>query len=260
MPVGIRKPFSAVVVSLCALVGALVFSAPPPSRPLRTLRRPRATFGSAGSGAGQLEDPAGVAVNDATTGPNAGDVYVVDKGNDRVEVFSSAGVYLFEFDGSGSNPIVEGSGSPLGVYPGKFIEPEGIAVDNSTEGSDPSKGDVYVIDKGHDVIDKFSGPAATSVRSRGRVKSWRSPAVLESVKFTAFVGLPGVAVDSKGTLWVENGLVFFFGGPERPRGAGHVQWRAVQRISGWPKKSGKHELQAGSRGRLRRQRLLDQIV
>ena len=46
-------------------------------------------FGSGGSGAGQFNEPAGVAVNDAT-----GDVYVVDKGNKRVEEFTGGGAFV----------------------------------------------------------------------------------------------------------------------------------------------------------------------
>src|SRR6185312_14050883 len=62
------------------------------------------SFGSEGSGNGQLEEPHGVAVNDSTeplVQPAAGDVYVVDSGNNRVEQFSSAGAYVGQFNGSG---------------------------------------------------------------------------------------------------------------------------------------------------------------
>ena len=58
-------------------------------------------FGSEGSGNGELIKPAGVAVNDFTeplVEPAAGDVYVVDKGNDRVERFSSTGSYISQFN------------------------------------------------------------------------------------------------------------------------------------------------------------------
>jgi hypothetical protein len=55
------------------------------------------SFGSEGSAAGKFKEPSGIAVNDAADAliePAAGDVYVVDKGNDRVERFSAAGAYL----------------------------------------------------------------------------------------------------------------------------------------------------------------------
>ncbi len=50
-------------------------------------------FGGPGSGAGEeLNHPTGVAVNEAT-----GDVYVIDKGNYRVDVFNSSGVFQSAF-------------------------------------------------------------------------------------------------------------------------------------------------------------------
>jgi DNA-binding beta-propeller fold protein YncE len=118
-----------------------------------------------------LKEPDGVAVNEAT-----GDVYVVDKGNDRVEAFSAKGEYQFEFNGSGMN-----SNEGLLPPPGRFEKPETIAVDNSCavrraakpeltqgecEAEDPSNGDVYVVDQGnpfeggHLVVDKFSPTGA----------------------------------------------------------------------------------------------------
>jgi hypothetical protein len=126
-----------------------------------------------GSGANALSEPSGVAVSSAT-----GDVYVVDKGHNRVEEFDSAGTtVLAEFDGSGA---------PTGA----FSAPEAIAVDNSTSLLDPSAGDVYVTDTGHGVIDKF-GSTGTYL---GQITTGAGGA--------AFGALNGVAVDSKGMLWV----------------------------------------------------------
>lgn len=45
------------------------------------------SFGSPGSGPGQLEEPSGVAVNEAD-----GVAYVVDKGDDRVQWFAPNGL------------------------------------------------------------------------------------------------------------------------------------------------------------------------
>ena len=113
---------------------------------------------------GRLKEPAGVAVDEAT-----GEVYVVDRGNDRVEVFSGEGVYVTQFNGSGELPN-EGARAAEGQFAG----PEAIAVDNSCSflraapgeenavraercrAADPSAGDVYVFDAGHQVVDKFS--------------------------------------------------------------------------------------------------------
>jgi hypothetical protein len=156
---GVRGLVLAVRGSICApagvlvgvLAGALVFS----SAPAVALRvhSSSSSFGEAGAGDGQLSSPGWLAVNDST-----GDVYVVDRGNLRVEEFSSAGAYLSQFNGSASpsGAFSPGGGRP----PAHSIDsppPEAVvAVDNSTDPSDPSAGDVYVLDPGHNVIDKFT--------------------------------------------------------------------------------------------------------
>jgi len=137
------------------------------------------SFGSQGAGEGQLSEPDGVAVNEST-----GDVYVVDKGNNRVEYFSSAGVYIGEFNGSGSNVIVEEKAAPTG----RFSSPRSIAVDNDP--SSPSFGDVYVADARHAVIDKFSSTGAYIGQ------------LTETSGGQEFGEIEGVAVDSSGSLWV----------------------------------------------------------
>jgi hypothetical protein len=120
------------------------------------------SFGVAGGGDGQLQGPEGIAVNEET-----GDVYVVDAGNKRVEYFSSTGTYLGQFNGSGllsGEDKAAGSGGRSWEHEtGQFTEPTGIAIDNSKDPSDPSRGDVYVEAgyylNGQDgiyVVDKFS--------------------------------------------------------------------------------------------------------
>jgi hypothetical protein len=139
------------------------------------------TFGKPGTGPGELSEPGGVAVNEAT-----GVVYVVDKAAGRVEYFAGnigETTPLGEFDGSGTlgeGTAAGGGGQPDEVVTGKFLEPDDIAVDNScreqrpvlTETStpltckefDPSYGDVYVVDVGnsvsgdvgHKVVDKYT--------------------------------------------------------------------------------------------------------
>jgi hypothetical protein len=130
------------------------------------------SFGSAGSDPGQLNDPAGVAVNDSTslTNPVAGDVYVVDKGNNRVEYFNSTGEYKGQFSGV------------------ELEDPTWVAVDNDE--SSPSFGDVYVTDNGQHAVDKFS--------STGTYLSQ----ITTGKGGAAFSELQGVAVDLTGELWV----------------------------------------------------------
>jgi hypothetical protein len=152
------------------------------------------SFGKAGSGDGEFSGPSGVAVDEAT-----GDVYVVDKGNGRVEYFTAAGVYVGQFNGSAAPT-------------GQFSAPEGITVDNACfvkklSGSaclaaDPSDGDVYVVDKGHSVIDKFSPEGTYLSQITGTSKN-------------AFEGIEGVATDANGTVWVYEQEVGFVRGVAR---------------------------------------------
>jgi DNA-binding beta-propeller fold protein YncE len=133
-------------------------------------------FGSQGSGPGQLKEPRGVAVNDTTH-----DVYVVDRGNNRVQEFNSTGTaVLADFNGSAAPT-------------GPFVGPSWIAVDNSQNPLDPSAGDVYVVDEGHKVIDKFTAEG-TYV---GQLTGTPSGAFITETS----VGL-NVAVDPRGVLWV----------------------------------------------------------
>jgi DNA-binding beta-propeller fold protein YncE len=84
--------------------------------------------GIGGSGNGQFSYPSGLTVD------SHGDIWVVDNGNDRVEEFSEAGLFLQQF---GS----EGTGN------GQFKEPDGITI---------SEGSVYVVDHGNDRVEQFS--------------------------------------------------------------------------------------------------------
>lgn len=140
-------------------------------------------------GDGELNDPTGVAVNEASDV-----VYVVDRGDDRVQYFNGAtGAYLGQFNGVDS---------PTGA----FIEPESIAVDNScfvhrpvltgtacTE-YDPSYGDVYVTDPGHEVIDKFTATG-------GYINQLVGSSSKISPEYFA-PGLRSLAVSDTGELWV----------------------------------------------------------
>lgn len=94
------------------------------------------SFGSRGSGAGQLLRPTNLAVRDDK-------VYVVDEGNNRIAVFSAEGKPLRTI-------------GRRGAAPGSFVVPRSVAVDEA--------GQVYVADIRHR-IQKFS--------AEGRfVKQW----------------------------------------------------------------------------------------
>jgi DNA-binding beta-propeller fold protein YncE len=161
------------------------------------------SFGTQGTGAGQFEEPAGVAVSEAT-----GDVYVVDQGNNRVEKFNAAGEPE-DFSGLGTN-ILSGTGSETFSLAG-FVGGEhevlnsadGIAVDNDP--SNPSYEDIYVVDTGHDVVDKFS-PAGAYLGQLTETPAEEYPKGSgEEIGGTfsrSEVTLRGVAVDTEGDLWV----------------------------------------------------------
>ncbi len=165
-----RRLVLVVVAGLCAAVGALAFGGA--SALALNVHVFSGSFGGEGAGNGQLPGPDGVAVNASTH-----DVYVVDRGNGRVEQFSAAGAYVAQFDGSAA---------PSGA----FSSPTAIAVDNSGNVLDPSAGDVYVLDSGHSVIDKFSA-AGTYIGQ-----------LTETTGGAAFGELAGVAVDANGVVWV----------------------------------------------------------
>jgi hypothetical protein len=165
------------------------------------------SFGSAGAGNGQLSEPEALAVNEAT-----GDVYVVDKGNNRVERFSSVGVYEDEFNGSGTLPSegkAAGSGGlPDEVPTGRFNGPTGIAVDNDP--SSPSHGDVYVIAKDiagtpttdeENVVDKFSATG----EYLGQITA-KTAGIIPYEGHYLFEELSGVSVDAHGEVWIATAI------------------------------------------------------
>lgn len=169
-----RRARPAAVLGLL-LVISLVLSAPAFAG---TSYEPAGSFGAPGAGPGQFHEPAGVAVNDST-----GDVYVYDAGNRRVEWFSH--------DGSKLEGELNGSTSPTGAFtaPASISEHAAhgtlfnLAVDNAP--LSPSAGDVYVVDPGSNVIDKFTASGAYVSQLTG-------------FKLPVF----GVAVDSTGDVWV----------------------------------------------------------
>lgn len=85
-------------------------------------------WGTLGSGDGQFEEPSAIAI-----GPN-GNVYVADRGNHRVQVFTPFGAFVTAWGDSG-------------VGDGQFNSPRDITVDFD--------GNVYVADYFHDRIQVF---------------------------------------------------------------------------------------------------------
>jgi hypothetical protein len=109
-----------------------------------------ATFGSSGSGDGQLSDARGVAVN--TT---SGAVYVADSANQRIEQFDADGTFASAWgwgvqDGSEALQACT-SGCTAGIGgggAGQLNAPHGIAVNQVS-------GDVYVLDRENLRVEQF---------------------------------------------------------------------------------------------------------
>ncbi len=153
-----------------------------------------------------FSNPNGIAVEEST-----GDVYVADIGTNAVYKFDANGIPVnFNFPaGSKEAPgnTLQGADTPAEsfLFPSLHGSPAAIAVDNACvqhtpaltgracEEFDPSAGDLYVMDAGHGVIDKFS--------AEGRYLS-------QIGGFTPFTGslsveLLGLGVDGSGTVHVD---------------------------------------------------------
>jgi DNA-binding beta-propeller fold protein YncE len=132
-PGGVAKSKLAVAV-LLALTAALALTTAPAFAARGHVFSKE--FGSPGSLPGQLKEPSGVAVNEST-----GNIYVVDKGNNRVERFNSEGVFQSELTGpsatgkgtvtSGSATITEVSTATGAYSPGEEVTAEGLPADTT---------------------------------------------------------------------------------------------------------------------------------
>jgi hypothetical protein len=115
------------------------------------------SWGGPGRIPGAFDDPEGIAAD------SAGNVYVADTGNNRIQKFSSAGAFLDQWGGTGADP-------------GEFASPKGVATDLA--------GNVYVADTGNNRVQSFTpdgvflaqwgqgtyeGPNDLTVDAEGRV-------------------------------------------------------------------------------------------
>ncbi len=153
------------------------------------------SFGSLGSGAGQLSGPTGVAVDENPASSSYGDVYVADSGNARIDKFNTKGEFIMAWgygvaDGTTEAlqtcTIVCFAGIP-GEGAGQLNAPGELAIDNS---NGPSADDLYVGDPANKAIEKFTSTGAfiNNIASGG---------------YTELNGA-GVAVNPEGDVWSTN--------------------------------------------------------
>ena len=121
-------------------------------------------FGSEGKGAGQLEEPRGIAVD------SKGNVWVADTGNNRVQEFKSTGEFVRAFGSKGTGN-------------GQFEAPTGVAID--------SEGDPWVVDHGNNRVQRFT--------SEGSYLSQVGKTGNENGQFNK---PEGIAIDGSGNIWV----------------------------------------------------------
>ena len=147
-----------------------------------------------------FSNPNGIAIDEST-----GDVYVADIGTDSVYKFDTNGEPE-EFVAQHSHALT-GAATPGGSFsfPSVYGSPAAIAVDNACvqhapaltgkacEEFDPSAGDLYVMDGGYGVIDKFSPEGRYLSQLGGFTPSTGS----------AEGELLGLGVDESGTVHVD---------------------------------------------------------
>jgi CSLREA domain-containing protein len=121
-------------------------------------------FGDTGTLNGQLDTPSGVALD------AAGNIYVVDSVNNRVQKFDSSGNYVTQW-------------GVFGTANGEFNRPNGVAID--------AAGNIYVVDTNNNRVQKFdsSGAFLTQWGSGGSANSEFSQA-------------RGIAIDAAGDVYV----------------------------------------------------------
>lgn len=142
-------------------------------------------FGSNGSGNGQFNQPAGVAID------ASGNVWVTDDDNNRIQKFSPAGVFV-------------GAYGSKGTAAGQFEGAWGIAINKVT-------GNVYVTDTKNDRVQEFSSSGAF-VRTFGYGVS-NGETKFEICTSSCHAGVAGsgsgqfyiptgITVDPSGNVWV----------------------------------------------------------
>ena len=123
-------------------------------------------FGSYGSENGQLKSPGDVALD------SEGNVWVADKGNNRIEEFDSEGNFLSKFGTAGSGN-------------GQLSIPTSLAID--------VQGSIWVTERGNNRVQEFS-PSGEYLAKFGSYGTGNGQ----------FHGPEGIAIDAQGHIWVSD--------------------------------------------------------
>jgi hypothetical protein len=138
---------------------------------------------------GSFSNPNGIAIDESS-----GDVYVADIATNTVYKFDASGNPVDFFALGSTNALTGTPAGPFSFPASASGTPAAIAVDNSKSSSDPSAGDLYVMDAGHGAIDKFSPSGEYLNQITGFAPATGSPADHE---------LLGLAVDANGDVRVD---------------------------------------------------------
>jgi tripartite motif-containing protein 71 len=120
------------------------------------------TVGKVGSGPGEIDAPLGLALD------SAGNVYLADRGNHRLQKFGPDGKFLTEWKGDSA-----------GSYP--FVEPSGVAVNNADNG-------VWILDSGNGWVYRLDSTGKMETVVDGQKLGLYSPR--------------GLAVSSSGDIFI----------------------------------------------------------
>jgi len=150
--------------------------------------------------AGSLSSPNGIGIDEST-----GDLYIADVGNHVVDKFDASGHSLPFSALAGS--ALDGSATPAGSFAFPRVKPEQSQADGATEAAvavdndplSPSYRDLYVLDAGHGVIDKFAPTGAYLGQLTGTPGG---PFATTGGVYGAGFGPYGLAVGPGGKVWV----------------------------------------------------------
>lgn len=130
--------------------------------------------------------PTGLAID------TAGNLYVVDKGNNVIRKITPAGV-VSTFAGNGTAGYIDGSATSA-----EFNQPSGLAID--------SAGNLYVVDANNHVVRKIT-PSGTVSTFAGNGAAGYVDGAAASAEFNLFSGAGGMAIDTSNNVYVADAHV-----------------------------------------------------